>query len=76
MNLEANWQVNEKHIEDNVGNGQEYAGLTKTLYWSLMLDKQVPRIEERPIGHRSFLPQEVVWWEVWTWGFHIRHSYS
>jgi hypothetical protein len=26
------------------------------------------KIEERPIGHRLFLPQEVVRWEVWTRG--------
>jgi hypothetical protein len=29
-----------------------------------MLDKQIMKREERPIGHRSFLPQEVVQCEV------------
>jgi hypothetical protein len=41
----------------------------------MMLDKQVLRTEERPIGHKSFLPQEVVQHEVWTRGLQIRHNY-
>jgi hypothetical protein len=35
----------------------------------LMLDRWVLRTKERPIGHKLFLPQEVVWREVWTKGF-------
>jgi hypothetical protein len=30
-----------------------------------MLDKRVLKIEERHVGHRSFLPQDMVWREVW-----------
>jgi hypothetical protein len=72
LDLEANWQVIEKQTKDNLENGEEYAGLTKIPYHNLMLDKQVRRIEERPMGHKSFLPQEVVRCEVWTRGLHRR----
>jgi hypothetical protein len=34
-----------------------------------MLDKQILRIENKPIEHKLFLPQEVVRREVWTNGF-------
>jgi hypothetical protein len=54
--LEANRQVIEKQIEDNLENGEEYAWLKETPYWNLMLDRQVLRIEEILIGHMSFLP--------------------
>ncbi len=30
---------------------------------------------KRPKGHMLFLPQEVVWCEVWTRGFQRRHNY-
>ncbi len=49
-------------------NGKEYAGLTETPYWNLMLDSWVLRIEKNPTGHMLFLPQEVVQHEVWTGG--------
>jgi hypothetical protein len=50
-------------------------GIIKTPYQNLMLDKWVLKTEERPIGHMSFLPQEVVRCEVWTGGFYKRHNY-
>jgi hypothetical protein len=34
-----------------------------------MLDKQVLRIEERLLGHRSFLPQEIIQRRSMDWGF-------
>jgi hypothetical protein len=39
LDLEANHQVIERQIKDNLDNGEEYAGLTKTPYWNLMLDR-------------------------------------
>jgi hypothetical protein len=39
-----------------------------------MLDKRVLRTEERPIGHISFLPQEMVWWDIWIRGLQRRHN--
>jgi len=42
--------------------------LTETAYWNLMLDRQIMIIEERLVGHKSFLPQKVVWCEVWIRG--------
>jgi hypothetical protein len=66
--LEANWQVIKSQTKDNFENGEDYAGLTKTPYQNLMLDKQVLRIEERHAGHMSFLPQEVVRHDVWIEG--------
>jgi hypothetical protein len=38
LGLEANQQVIERQIEDNIENGEEYVGLTKTPYQNLMLD--------------------------------------
>jgi hypothetical protein len=40
-----------------------------------MLDKRVLKTEERSVGHMLFLPQEVVWREVWTSGLEKRYSY-
>jgi hypothetical protein len=60
LDLETNQQVIESQIENNFENGEEYVGFTKTLFQNLMLDKQVLIIEERPMRHRSLLPQEVV----------------
>ncbi len=40
-----------------------------------MLDKQMLRTKERHVGHMSFLPQEVVWRDIWTKGLQRRHSY-
>jgi hypothetical protein len=60
LDLGANRHVIEKQIANNLENGEEYAGLTKTPYRNLMLDRRVLRIEERPAGHKSFVPQEVV----------------
>ncbi len=59
--LEANHQIIKRQIEDNLENGEEYVGLTKTSYHNLMLDRWVLRMKERLIGHMSFLPQGVVW---------------
>jgi hypothetical protein len=33
-------------------------GITKTPYWNLMLDKQVLKTKERPLGHMLFLSCE------------------
>jgi hypothetical protein len=52
LDLEVNWQVIEKQTEDNHENGKEYARLTKTPYQNLMLDIQVLKTEERPVGQR------------------------
>ncbi len=60
MDLEANQQVIENQTKDNFENGKEYVGLIETPYQNLMLDKRVLRTKERPIGHISFLPQEMV----------------
>jgi hypothetical protein len=60
VDLEANRQVIENQTKDNFENGEEYVGLTETPYQSLMLDKQALKTKERPTGHKSFLPQEVV----------------
>jgi hypothetical protein len=54
--LEANWQVIKSQIEKKNQNGEVYAGLTKTPYRNIMLDKQVLKIEEKLLGHKSFLP--------------------
>ncbi len=63
-------------MEDNLENGVEYVGITETPYQNLRLEKWVLRIEERPAGHRSFLPQEVVRCEVWIGRFQRRHNYK
>ncbi len=47
LDLEANPQVIERQIKDNLENGEEYVWLIETSYWNVMLDKQVLRIEER-----------------------------
>jgi hypothetical protein len=60
LDLEANWHVIERQTKDNLENGEEYAGLTKTPYQNLTLDIRVLKTEVRPVGHKSFLPQEVV----------------
>jgi hypothetical protein len=39
LDLKANCQVTDKEIEDNLENGEEYAGIIETPYWNLMLDK-------------------------------------
>ncbi len=47
-----------------------------------MLDKKVLRIEEKLVGHKPFLPREVVQHEIWTkhlYGLRLlkkRHGYS
>jgi hypothetical protein len=46
----------------------------ETPYWNLMLDRGVLRIEERPIGHKSFIPQKVVRRDIWTRGLQRRHN--
>jgi hypothetical protein len=39
LDLEANWQVIERQIKNNLENGKEYAGPTKTPYQNLTLNK-------------------------------------
>jgi hypothetical protein len=39
LDLEANRQVIERQTKDNLENGEEYVGLTKTPYHNLMLDR-------------------------------------
>jgi hypothetical protein len=46
--LEANWQVIERQIENNLENGEEYVGLIETPYRNLMWDKCFLKTEERP----------------------------
>jgi len=43
--------------------------------FNLMLDRWVMRMEETPTGHMLFLPQEVVWREIWTRGLKRKHNY-
>jgi hypothetical protein len=40
-----------------------------------MLDRWVMKTEEILAGHRSFLPQEVVWREIWARGLKRKHNY-
>jgi hypothetical protein len=72
--LEANRQVIENRVKDNLENGEEYSRLIGTPHQNLMLDRQMLRTKERIMGHMSFLPQEMVCWDVWTRGFLKRHS--
>jgi hypothetical protein len=39
LDLEANQQVIECWTKNNLENGEEYAGLIKTQYWNLTLDR-------------------------------------
>jgi hypothetical protein len=75
LDLEANRQITEREIKDNLENGEEYVGIIKTPYRNLMLDRQVLRTKERHVRHMLFLPQEVVRHEVWIGGLQRRHSY-
>ncbi len=68
MDLEVNCHVIEKKTKENFDNGEEYIRPTETAYWNLMLDKQIMIIEEKLVGHKSFLPQKVVWCEIWIRG--------
>ncbi len=74
MDLEANCQVIEKQTENNYENGHEHSGIIETPYRNLMLDRKVLRTEEKPTWDKLFLPQEVVWCEVWIGGFQRRHN--
>jgi hypothetical protein len=74
LDLEANRQVNKNQTEDKFENGKEYARLIETPYQNLMLDRRVLRTKERLVKHRSFRPQEVVWWDIWIGGFQRKHS--
>jgi hypothetical protein len=47
LDLEANHQVTKRLTKDNFENGKEYARLTKTPYWNLMLDRKILKIEGR-----------------------------
>ncbi len=69
LDLEANRQVPKGKIENIHENGRKYAQIIKVPFQNLMLDKQILRIENKPIEHKLFLPQEVVRREVWTNGF-------
>jgi hypothetical protein len=75
LDLEVDHQVIENQTKENFDNGKEYARLTETPYRNMMLDRRVMIIEERLTRHRSFLPQEVVWCEIWIGGLQRRHSY-
>jgi len=44
--LEAKLLVINKQTKNNLENGKEYAGLIKTLYQNLMLDKRVLKTEK------------------------------
>jgi len=74
LDFKANQQVIKSQTKDNFENGKEYVGLRETPFQNLMLDRRVLRIEERLARHRSFLPQEVVRWDIWTKGFQRRHK--
>jgi hypothetical protein len=74
--LESNQKNIEKHVENNLENGKEYAGLIKTQYQNLMLDKRVIIIKERLVRHKLFIPQEVVQREVWIGGLQKSHNYK
>jgi hypothetical protein len=74
--LEAIRQIIERQTDNNLEYGKEYVGLIKTPYLNPMLDKRLMIIEERFEKHRSFLPQEVVWCEMWIGGFQRRHNYK
>jgi hypothetical protein len=74
--VEVDRQVIANQTKEKIDNGEEYARLTKTPYRNMMLDRWVMIIEERFTGHMSFLPQEVVWCEVWIGVFQRRHSYK
>jgi hypothetical protein len=56
LELEANWQVIKRQIEDELENGKEYARLTKTPYQNLMLDKWDLKKKEKLAKYMSFLP--------------------
>jgi predicted ferric reductase len=58
----------QKRTKDNFKNGKEYTGLTKSPYHNLMLDQQVLKTKKKLVGHKLFLPQEVVQREIWTKG--------
>jgi hypothetical protein len=60
LDLEAICQVTERETKDNLGNGEEYVGITKLQYSNMMLDRSVLRKEKRHAKHMLFLPQEVV----------------
>jgi len=72
--LEGNQQFIKSQIKYKIENGKEYVRLIETPYQNSMLDRQVLRIEERLVGHMSFLSLLVGWWDVWTWGLQRRHS--
>jgi hypothetical protein len=72
--LEGNRQVIENQIKYNFENGKEYARITETPYKNPMMDRQVLIIEEKLVGHMSFLPLLVVQQDVWTWGLQRRHN--
>ncbi len=74
MDLEANYQVIESQIENNLENGEEYARLIKTPYQNLILDRQILKTEERLAKHMSILPQEVIRWDIWIEGLQRRHN--
>ncbi len=74
MDLEANYQVIESQIENNLENGEEYARLIKTPYQNLILDRRILKTEERLAKHMSILPQEVIRWDIWIEGLQRRHN--
>jgi len=67
--LEANQQIFERQTNNNLEYGKEYVGLIETPYLNLMLDKRMLITKGKLERHRLFLPQEVVWCEIWIRGF-------
>ncbi len=54
--LDGDSEFTKRETEDNLENGKEYVGITKTPYWNLMLDKQIWSTKEIHVGHRLFQP--------------------
>ncbi len=73
--MESNHQSPKGITKDIHENGKGLAGIIKTPYWNLMLDRWVLRIEKILARHKSFLPQEVVRCEVWIGGLLKKHNH-
>jgi hypothetical protein len=58
-------QVIERQTNDNFEYGKEYAGLIKTPYRNLVLDKRVFGTKKRPERHILFLPKTLA--NDWMW---------
>jgi hypothetical protein len=60
LDLEANCQILGRQIENDLEDREEFVGLIETPYRNVMLDRRIMQIDERLVGNRLFLPQEVV----------------